>query len=263
MMRKVSLLLVLCMLPLFTWAQTKVNATDIIAKINRGEAVSYENAEIVGDLDMTRLQNMKLAKGGNSKYDSEEYVSTVTAPISFINCKFTGNVLGYFNPDNGVKMTKRQNKVYNTNFEESVLFESCTFERETAFKYSHFEEEVSFVSSRFAEEALFKYADFEEDVNFSNVRFNRDANFKYVEFPEQASFAGATFIGEANFKYAKFEHGVSFEKALFDGAANFKYAKASGSFNVAGASFKGDNDFKYTELNNRKVTLASLQSMHR
>ncbi len=250
------------MLPLLSWAQAKVNASEILARINRGEAVNYKNAEIVGDLDMTKLQNMKLVKGGDSKYNTAEYLSTVTAPLTFINCTFTGDVLGYYNPDNEVNLKKSKNEVYNTNFEKDVLFENCDFKQKAAFKYSKFEGKASFVSSRFAEEANFKYADFEQSVNFSNVRFGGEANFKYVEFPERASFAGATYKGEANYKYAKFERGANFERALFDGTANFKYTKVSNTFNIKGASFRGGNDFKYTELNNRKITLASLQSMN-
>ncbi|AKD03013.1 Pentapeptide repeat-containing protein [Pontibacter korlensis] len=260
MIRKVYLLLALLMLPLMTWAQTKVNASEIVAKINRGEAVSYRNARIVGDLDMTKLQNMKVKQDGKN---SREYTSTVTAPLSFVNCTFTGDVLAYLTPSNEVKASKPSNEVYNTNFEKDVLFENCNFEQKAAFKYSEFDGKASFMSSRFAEEALFKYAEFDKSVNFSNVRFGGEANFKYAEFPERASFAGANFRGEANFKYSKFDRGVNFENAMFDGTANFKYAKVTDSFNIKGANFRGGDDFKYTELNNKKVTLSSLQSMNR
>ncbi|OKL38892.1 pentapeptide repeat-containing protein [Pontibacter flavimaris] len=263
MNKQVHLLLALLLLPLLSMAQTKVNASEILAKINRGEAVSYQNAEITGDLDMTKLQNMKLVKGGDNKYNTKEYVSTVTVPLSFVNCTFSGNVLGYFNPDNAVNLKNSKNEVYNTHFEKDVVFENCQFQQQAAFKYSEFEGDVSFMSSRFAEEANFKYAEFDRSVNFSNVRFGGEANFKYVEFPARTSFAGATYKGEANYKYAKFARSANFEKALFDGMANFKYTKVSGDFNIKGASFRGGNDFKYTELNNQKVTLASLQSMSR
>ncbi|PTX15356.1 pentapeptide repeat protein [Pontibacter mucosus] len=267
MRKQVQTLLLLLFLPLLSMAQTKVNASEVIAKMNRGEAVRYKNVEIVGDLDMTKLDNMKLVEGGEDKYSTRKYVSTVTAPLSFVNCTFTGDVLAYFNPDNveqlRVNLKKKTSEVYNTNFEKEVLFESCTFKQKAAFKYSEFEGDVSFMSSRFAEEANFKYAEFDRSVNFSNVRFGGEANFKYVEFPERASFAGATYKGEANYKYTKFARSANFEKALFDGTANFKYTKVAGNFNIKGASFRGGNDFKYTELNDQKVTLASLQSMNR
>src|SRR5690606_765139 len=123
---KKSLLFLLCLLvPVLTWAQNRVNATDIIAKINRGEAVVYKNVEIIGDLDLTKLDNMKLEQKSDNKYSTHEYISTVTAPVTFINCTFKGDVLAYFNPDGqGVKMlsNKSSNELYNTNFTKAVRF---------------------------------------------------------------------------------------------------------------------------------------------
>ncbi|PRY06070.1 pentapeptide repeat protein [Pontibacter ummariensis] len=252
------MLFVLLMFPLLCWAQTSVNASEIIAKINRGEAVSYKNAVIVGDLDMTRLENMKQQKGNGSK----EYVSTVTVPLSFTNCTFKGDVLAYYNPETS-NLFNSSDEVYNTNFEESVRFENCKFEEASAFKYSEFKEGASFANSKFSEEGLFKYSKFAKRVDFSNALFREDANFKYVKFPVLVSFAGATFGEEANFKYAEFQEGVNFRKAVFDGTANFKYAKVKDAFDIKGADFRGGDDFKYTQLNNRKVSLASLQSMNR
>lgn len=250
------------MLPLLSWAQSKVNASEIIEKINRGEAVSYRNAEITGNLDMTKLQNMKRKNGKDG--DTKEYISTVTAPVTFVNCTFSGDVLAYFSPDSGASgIMNGSGEVYNTNFERDVLFENCRFEQGSAFKYSEFKGDASFVGSRFSEEALFKYTKFSQNANFSNVRFEEEANFKYVDFPRKISFAGATFEEEANFKYAKFKDGVNFQKAVFDGTANFKYANISNSFNIKGADFRGGDDFKYTKLNNKSISLSSLQSMNR
>ncbi|GAA4426041.1 hypothetical protein GCM10023188_07660 [Pontibacter saemangeumensis] len=260
MMRKVQLLFVLLLLPLLSFAQAKVDASEIIKKLNRGEAVSYKNTVITGNLDMTQLQNKKLKKGGDG--DTREYISTVTAPVTFVNCTFQGDVLAYFNPgdDGSGIFSSGPNEVYNTNFERDVLFEDCAFQQKSAFKYSEFKAGASFVGSRFSEEALFKYSEFSKNVNFSNVRFEEEANFKYVAFPKNVSFAGATFMEEANFKYAKFQEGVNFRNAVFDGTANFKYAKISDSFNIRGADFRGGEDFKYTKLNNRSVSLSALQS---
>ncbi len=246
---------------MLTWAQSKVNASEIIAKINRGEAVSYKNAEIAGDLDLTKLQNMKQKEQKGDSYSTKEYISTVTVPLTFINCTFKGDVLGYYNPDNGGKIINSKNEVYNTDFNQEVRFESCVFEEASAFKYSEFKDGVSFVGSKFTEEALFKYCKFDKEVNFSKARFNSDANFKYVTFPVDVSFANAFFGGEADFKYAKFNKGVNFQKAVFDGTANFKYVKISDHFNISGAKFNGGDDFKYTQLNNRQVSLTTLLKM--
>jgi hypothetical protein len=260
MKKQVQLLLVLLMLPLLTMAQSKVDATEIIAKINRGEAVNYKNAEITGNLDMTKLKNMKLKneKGGDN--DSKEYISTVTAPITFENCTFKGDVLAYFNPDSGIDIAKQKNEVYNTNFEKEVRFEKCTFEEAAAFKYSEFEQNVSFAGSQFDEEALFKYSEFEKAADFSKADFRELANFKYVTFPVAPDFKGATFNDDADFKYAKFEKGVNLQQATFNDLANFKYTRFSAPANLKGTKFNGSTDFKYTKLGNRSVDLATLQA---
>ena len=259
MKKQVQLLLVLLMLPLLTIAQTKVDASEIIAKINRGEPVSYKNAEITGDLDMTKLNNRKLRKEKGSDNSTKAYISTVTAPVMFENCTFNGDVLGYFNPDNGITIAKSTDEVFNTNFEKEVRFTNCTFEGDAAFKYSEFKDEVSFAGSRFKEEALFKYTDFKRSADFSKVEFEDDANFKYVTFPVAAGFKGARFHEEANFKYAKFQKGADMEQTTFNGNADFKYTKFSEAVNLKGATFKGSTDFKYTKLGNRTVTLSALQ----
>lgn len=261
-MRKVQILFVLMMLPLLSWAQTSVNASEIIAKINRGEAVTYKDVVVVGNLDLTKLQNMKLKNEDKSKYDSKEYISTVTAPLTFVNCTFKGDVLAYYNPNNGINIGKSVSEVYNTNFEQEVRFDGCIFEEASAFKYSEFKGGASFIGSRFEEEALFKYSKFRKSVNFSSANFKEDANFKYVKFPVKVSFSGATFGEEANFKYAQFQEGVNFQKTVFNGTANFKYAKISDSFDIKGARFRGGDDFKYTKLNNKQVSLTTLLELN-
>jgi hypothetical protein len=259
MMRKVQLLLALCMLPLFSWAQNKVSASEVLKKINNGEAVYYKDAVIIGDLDLTKLETMKLKESSkNDKNSTKEYISIVKAPLTFINCTFRGDVLAYYNPHEiGISMNNNS-EVYNTNFEKEVRFEGCIFDKASAFKYSTFKNEASFINSSFSKEALFKYSKFEESVNFSSATFKEEANFKYVKFPVKVSFSGGTFEKEANFKYAQFKEGVSFYKAQFNGLANFKYAEIHNSFNAKGASFKGSEDFKYTKLNNKSVSLNSL-----
>ena len=49
----------------FAQAQQTVSAQDIMEKINRKEAVSYQNVIITGDLDLTNLANRSEVRGGN------------------------------------------------------------------------------------------------------------------------------------------------------------------------------------------------------
>lgn len=260
-MKKSLLFFCLLCVPFLIQAQTRVNASEIIAKINRGEAVSYKNVEIVGDLDMTQLQNTKVEKEPDNRYSTREFISTVTAPLTFVNCTFKGDVLAYFNPDGqDAGLFNRKNELYNTNFEKAVRFENCVFEGASAFKYSKFKEDVSFAGSRFQQEALFKYSKFSRSADFKNTKFSDEANFKYVTFPQTASFESASFRREANFKYAKFNKDADFRQANFRGLANFKYAKISDRMNLEDAVFDGGDDFKYTQVNNRKATRSDLMN---
>jgi len=261
MKKLIQILFVLLLLPALTFAQTSVAAAEIISKINRGQAVSYKNARITGDVDLTQLQNKKLENNSDSDNSTKNYISTVMAPLSFVNCTFTGKVLAYYNPNaNTINLfADEPNEIFNTNFTKDVRFENCTFEEESAFKYSRFDGAVSFAGSNFKEEALFKYAHFNNgSANFSKTSYHETANFKYVKLQESISFAGASFRDDADFKYAKFPRNSSFEKATFAGFANFKYAEFTNP-NLKGISFNnGSQDFKYTKVNGRSANLAYL-----
>ena len=267
MKKTVRFLWLLLLLPALSIAQTRVDAKEIIAKINRGEAVSYKNARIEGNLDLTQLSNKQLKKETDTEDQSKVYISTVTAPMSFTNCTFSGHVLGYFNPDNFDlsngntvrNLTKSwvgeaKNEVYNTNFEKEVKFLNCTFEQSSNFKYSEFKEAASFAGSRFGKEAVFKYTKFEKAADFNKAQFENGAVFKYVKFPQQPDFSGATFAGETDFKYAQFPEGVNFQKTQFKDFANFKYTQFAEPLQLKGAAFKKEGDFKYTQLNGQKIS---------
>src|SRR6476661_6601165 len=144
-MRKIKILLLLFMLPAAGFTQKTVTAASIIASINKNEPVNLTDAQVTGDLDFTRLANMKAESQNSSE---KVYISTVNSAISFNNCSFTGKVLGYFNPDIG-KPFYNSNSVYNANFNADVSFQNCTFEKEAAFKYSIFSAKISFAGSKF------------------------------------------------------------------------------------------------------------------
>jgi uncharacterized protein YjbI with pentapeptide repeats len=248
-------LIVLCFLlvPFLTFAQSKVEASRIMDQINRGEAVSYQNVEITGDLDFTRLQNMK-EESGPRKSDHTSYISEVTSSLRFANCRFTGDVLAYFSEGNGKWNDHEENAVYNAHFTGEVIFENCVFEGASAFKYSTFSKGVSFRKSIFREEALFKYSQFDQGVDFSNVNFEAIANFKYTGFPRGVNFAGASFKEDASFKYVKFKEGVNLKSASFNRYADFKYTQFSQPLHISGVSFSGNEDFKYAKVDGKSFT---------
>lgn len=259
-------LFLLLILPAASFAQSSVSAKEVIAKINAGQAVSYRNTRIEGDLDMTQLVNKKKVKTTSNDGDdnSKSYLSIVTAPVSFVNCTFTGNVLAYNNPDNdrfGV-FKDSKNEVYNTNFNAAVTFSGCTFQEDAAFKYSEFKDKVSFAGSRFKNEALFKYSVFAFAPDFSKVVFEENAVFKYVKFPAATSFQAVSFRDNADFKYAAFNSKADFKNAVFTGMADFKYSQFSDP-DFKGARFDGDEDFKYSSVNGKKIGSAIVTGIAR
>lgn len=223
-------------------AQT-VDAREIIGMINDGKNVSLENTTIRGDLDLTKLDNMRqVGQDGKQK----KYLSEVKVELRFVGCTFTGQVQAYISNEGNWNNIKSQ-PLYTANFKESITFDNCTFEEDALFKYSEFEQSASFRGSEFEEEALFKYAEFEKPADFSNVRF-REANFKYTKFEESITFAGCRYRGDATYKYANFREGVTFADARFLDDASFKYTELRREVSFAGANFEGQADFKYIKF---------------
>jgi uncharacterized protein YjbI with pentapeptide repeats len=237
-------------LPLACIAQKSITAASVIQSINNGQPVSLNGAEITGDLDLTRLNNMKLEQQNSS---DKSYRSTVTVALGFVNCTFTGKVLGFFSPDE-YKPYVKSHTVYNADFDEDVSFANCIFEKEATFKYSTFNKKISFTKSRFDDDAVFKYTTFKEGPDFSHAAFKTDADFKYVDFPGNFDFGNAVFESGADFKYTQFKNGGSFMNTMFKSGTDFKYAAFSRSVNMQGANFSGENDFKYTTLDGQKTT---------
>ena len=96
----ITLLLLMAIMPAAAIAQKAVTAESVIKSINNHEAVSLSGAEITGDLDLTKLSNMKLQSQNSGDKSDKIYISTVTVSVSLINCNFTGNhyISGTFYP---------------------------------------------------------------------------------------------------------------------------------------------------------------------
>ncbi|NOR15138.1 MAG: hypothetical protein GQ544_05500, partial [Candidatus Aminicenantes bacterium] len=183
-------------------AQSRVDAKDILKSIDEGKAVSYTGVEIVGDLDLTTLQDKEPDK--KNRRSNKTFWYHVRSPLTLVDCTFKGDVIAHYHDD-------RKNETHNTIFHDDVSFQGCEFHGKSAFKYSKFYEEADFSKTTYRKEALFKYSKFSTEVSFADSTFSHDANFKYTEFPEQVDFSNAEFEDLANFKYTEFPGGVSFK----------------------------------------------------
>jgi uncharacterized protein YjbI with pentapeptide repeats len=247
-----TLLFIAAILPA-AWAQKTVDAKEIMAKINRKEVISYENATITGDLDLTELANKRRAN--DSRWvENEAYESVVEIPVTFRNCTFKGLFLAYKHVDKEGRKWTGDGITYATHFTEAVTFENCTFEKASEFKYSEFKQRALFTGTGFKEEANFKYAKFRAAANFNDVRFGSLGNFKYTSFREEIAFQKARFDHYADFKYTKFDEGANFNGARFDGMADFKYTHLPRNSSFENTVFDGSADFKYATLDGRKFS---------
>lgn len=233
----------------FAHAQSSLDAKDIFQKIDRKQEVNVRDAVIRGTLDFTELANQQRVR--NSKLGNEEYKSRVEVPLTFRNCTFKGDIIAYKTLDQDGKSRSNwlgnDQILYTADFKEKVIFENCTFEGKTEFKYSDFAEIAVFNDGEFRYEANFKYADFHEDARFEGSDFGRSANFKYADFRSAALFNEARIDDYADFKYAEFNDGANFMKARFNGSADFKYAEFARAGDFSGADFRSSTDFKYTK----------------
>lgn len=226
-----------------------IDASEIIKMINAGQNVSLDNTTVRGNLDFTKLDNMREVGSDNKR---KEYRSEVRVLLRFTECTFTGKVQAYISSEGNWNDVKSE-PLYNADFNENVSFEGCTFEEDALFKYSEFEGPVSFENCEFKDNALFKYTKFEKPADFSGVRF-RNADFKYTEFSDGVTFANARFRDDAVFKYTELHRNVSFAGAIFEAEANFKYIKFPSGTNLTNTSFGRYTDFKYATLGGKKFS---------
>lgn len=251
-MKKILILMLFAFVGTTSSAQKEVSAKTIFEAIDKGQAVDYQDAVIVGDLDLTELSNKKRIK---NKGNYEEYKSYVEVPISFRNCTFKGDVIAYKNLEeeksrkigNGsVNWSIGDGTTYSTDFEKAVVFENCSFAGKTEFKYSDFAERTSFGGAKFSKDANFKYADFKQEVIFAKSDFDDYANFKYTSFKQDADFFDVRFKNYADFKYADFSERVTFKSTAFSNQADFKYAEFRDDANFDNTKFKSGVDMKYS-----------------
>lgn len=221
-MRSLIVLLIGVGISISSFAQSRIQASEILKKINAGRDVSYSGVEIEGDLDLTDLDNRRNNKSSNWFGVGNDYFeSTAEGSLTFVNCTFLGNVVAYYHLEG-------RNATYVTHFYRDVIFKNCNFKRSSEFKYSEFSGKADFSGTTFSRNANFKYAEFSDGPMFTNVKFNDEADFKYAEFPRGTSFQRATFYGLANFKYSKFRTPLAIDGIAFKGSEDFKYTKVDG-----------------------------------
>lgn len=238
MKKIIVFILIIFFVSVLCYSRAQVKANDIIKKINKGEAIFYNNVEIMGDVDFRSVKDITLKK---SSLGHKEYIVHVRVPVSFVSCSFANDFLAYINDE-------EEKTVHNVVFYDNAIFTGCEFKGKSAFKYVKFLKKSDFKETKYRDEALFKYSEFNSYEDFSNSIFRKDANFKYTKFYKNTLFVEAQFKGEVNFKYTKFKGLVDFSGSVFNENSNFKYTEFKKGVKFKKVKFKGDVNFKYTRF---------------
>jgi len=188
-----------------------IPASEILAKIERGEDVKYDGVIIEGDLDVSGLELPT-----ETEYEKlngwPENRKLVNSIITITNSEIKGNV----------------------NFSESHLKNIANFTR-TEFTGEY----ANFGGTKFRVIADFCEAKLDGKVNFWGAEFGSDAYFVRVELCGDADFWGVVFGRNVNFRQARFGGNANFREAIFVGEAGFEEAEFNENAFFVGAEFTG------------------------
>jgi len=233
-----------------------IQASEILAKIQRGEDVEYDGVIVDGDLE---LSGLKLPTEHVERTEIEKHLElsderrVIGSKISIANSEVRGEVdlsnARCLEPIafNGVK------------FEGKASFQEAEFGGTADFGGSEFAGDASFLGARFSGDADLSESRFGGDASFLGARFSGDANFggsrfgKFADFSTSvlgggASFERAEFAGEADFEVAEFGGDADFSRAVLSGYANIQRAEFDGEADFSGAKFRGEAEFQGTQF---------------
>lgn len=228
-----------------------VSASEILAKIEKGELVEYYHVVINGDLDVEKL---------NLPKDNDKFIisSSIKIKESLINgiVDFSNIVIRKPIEFTGTTFTM------DVNFEGSEFSGYADFRRSTLhgvswFSKVQFNGSLFFNESRFLQQVYFWDTKFDVDVSFDNCCFDEEASFIFIEFKWTATFKGSRFK-HGNFQGSSFGNHVYFNGSIFN-IAEFNRVKFNGNANFTKAKFYGWAKFGDSTFNGYAVTFRAAE----
>lgn len=168
--------------------------------LRQGKDIYFENTTFEEAINLTELLQANKIGRATSQI-------TINSSITFINCKFEGEVTAFAKIDDGtviLSLFKSNLSFVNCSFEKSVSFRASSILGRANFSNSFFNETVSFEECTFFQNANFTNCSFLEEVRFQNAFFMQKVNFMRAGFDKTVFFQGVTFNSEAQFSVAKF-----------------------------------------------------------
>jgi hypothetical protein len=218
-----------------------VQASEILEKIERGEAVNYVNKIIEGDIniDDRKLPEVRTARSYEEIYlGISENLRVVRSPLTLQDCLIKGDV------DFSNARIMEPTFIYNDTILGKINFRGSQFNGSAYFSYSRFNQSADFDCSRFNQFADFSYSRFDRNAYFYGSRFDRDAYFSDSQFNQFASFFGSRFEQDANFLSSRFQ------------SADFRDSRFNGS-GFSWSQFDKDAEFSSSRFNQSAYFLSS------
>lgn len=225
-----------------------IKAEEVLNNIKKNRAVTYSFCTIEGNLDFTTLESFPIS--------NTTHLVTISSPLFFESCTFTGRVTG-FSASDSLNITSK--------FSNSVGFYNCMFREDVDFTASNFNQIALFTKSIFDKQVVMQACLFENDLRIDEAFFSnnlliqesvvrgsfwaKQANItgqflmQQVDFWQHASLAGVVVHKYADFGLTNFRRSVFFEYGEYLDRVNFNGATFSGSAEWSRTKFQQSVDF--------------------
>lgn len=168
-----------------------IQASEILAKIERGEAVKYDGVIIEGDLDISGLEL------------PTEHVDRTEAEEAF----------GLLDE---LKMIRSPINITISEIRGKVDFSNARFQEPISLEAVFISGYASFGGAEFRGNASFRGAKFSGDADFTGTEFTGgDADFSSARFTSGANILGARFSGETRIRWKYILHRDAYDYKLY------------------------------------------------
>lgn len=221
-----------------------IKADEIIAQINAGKKIFYENKLIDGALDFTKVKKSYIESRATVRHE-------INSPITFLGCRFNGKIIA---------ATEKTGIKHWLNFNKNLTFIDCEFDEELLIKEASVAGIVNFSQSKFRKKmyfegvhfkgraTYFRQTEYRDKAIFHRAVFEGDAIFMNAVFNDACGFQNIIVKGNAQFNAANFNGYAEFSKTICFGNFAMNEANVAGTIDFTGSRFFGDCRFYNTKF---------------
>ena len=222
-----------------------ISAGKILAQINKGKTIFFQNKIITDELDFSKADNSFI-------FSSGQKIAVINVPVTFINCVFL----------KPIKSNGSDSKITTTcQFEQNLTFENCDFRAETDFSNIVVKGQTNFTGAKFRENAQFgNVAFYGKNHYFTAIAtekafYMQDAlvagNIDFFKAKAGGKFSvqGMHVTGTAIFNSLECAAKSDFSLAVFDMGFMMNYAVYGGEFRLNDVRCVGRADMSSITFN--------------